>query len=43
MNKLFSLIDPFKTEYLKVSNIHTLYLEQTENPICLVHQLPPGN
>lgn len=32
MKTLYSLIQPFKTEYLSVSNMHSLYLEQSGNP-----------
>jgi len=32
MKTLFPPIDPFKTEYLRVSDIHSLYLEQSGNP-----------
>ncbi len=32
MRRLFPPIKPFKTELLKVSSVHTLYLEQSGNP-----------
>src|SRR3989344_5834804 len=32
MNNLFPEIEPFKTEFLKVSDLHTLYIEQSGNP-----------
>ena len=32
MKLLYSAIEPYKTEYFKVSNTHSLYLEQSGNP-----------
>ncbi len=32
MNEFFPKIEPYKSEYLKVSELHTLYVEQSGNP-----------
>ena len=44
MNEFFPEIKPFKTEFLKVSELHTIYLEQCGNPqgkpIIFVHGGP---
>ncbi len=44
MKQLYPSIDPYKTEYLPVSKLHSLYLEQSGNqngiPIVLLHGGP---
>lgn len=46
MNELFPSIEPFKKEFLKVSDLHTLYVEQCGNPkgqpIVVLHGGPGG-
>ena len=46
MNELFAPIEPFKTEHLKVSPLHEVYVEQSGNPegqpIVFLHGGPGG-
>lgn len=46
MNSFFPEIEPFKTDFLKVSELHTLYVEQCGNPhgkpIIFLHGGPGG-
>lgn len=45
-NTLFPPLEPYKTEYLKVSDLHALYLEQSGNPhgqpVLFLHGGPGG-
>ena len=46
LNSFYPEIEPFKTEFLKVSDIHTLYVEQSGNPkgrpVVFLHGGPGG-
>lgn len=46
MKKFFPEIEPFKTDFLKVSELHTLYVEQCGNPkgqpVVFLHGGPGG-
>jgi proline iminopeptidase len=46
LNSLYPPIEPYKSEFLKVSNIHTLYVEQSGNPqgqpVVFLHGGPGG-
>ena len=46
LRQFYPEIEPFKTEFLKVSDLHTIYLEQSGNPqgkpILFIHGGPGG-
>lgn len=46
LNEFFPAIEPFKSEFLKVSDLHTIYVEQCGNPkgrpILFLHGGPGG-
>jgi proline iminopeptidase len=46
INSFYPEIEPYKTEFIKVSDIHTLYLEQSGNPngrpVLFLHGGPGG-
>ncbi len=46
INSFYSVIEAYKTEFIKVSDIHTLYLEQSGNPsgrpVLFLHGGPGG-
>ena len=46
MRELYPSIEPYKTQYLKVSDLHTIYYEECGNPdgkpVLFVHGGPGG-